>query len=150
MKRPKPSAFKKLRTSLVLSPEKVSELLGVSVRTVQRWDIQGSPAWAIKFLKLYDRKYLSGLGDDWNGVYISRGSLYFGRQRIPPRELKRLHLYIDVYNRLDMARMRYYQDSAPSSLCLGIVFGSPAFDSLANRASTVAVQDEHRLNAVIP
>lgn len=136
-KRPKPSAFKKLRTSLVLSPEKVAELLGVSLRTVQRWDIQGSPVWALRFLHLYDRKNLHGLGEEWRGFYISRGSLCIGRQRIPPRELKRLPLYIDVYNRLDAARMRYYQDSAPSSLCLGIVFGSPAYDLLANQTNPV-------------
>jgi DNA-binding transcriptional regulator YiaG len=89
---PKPSPFKKLRLKLGLSHQACMELLGVSDTTVRRWDKEGSPLIAMRFLHIYDRQDVSGKwGEDWRGWYFSRGFLCGPKRvRFSPRRLTEL------------------------------------------------------------
>jgi len=80
----------------------------------------------MRFLHLYDRQDLAGQGQDWKGFKFSRGKLVCGRLSFTPRNLKMVPHYVDVYNRLEGAKLRF-QDGLPLDQCLAIVFGSPAF-----------------------
>lgn len=129
-KKPKLSPFKKLRLRVALSVEDCADLAGVSVRTVQRWDIQGAPLIAHRLLEIYDRQDLSGHGSAWRGFRFSRGKLVCGKLSFTPHNLKQVPHYIDLYNRVESARIRYYKDGLLIERCMGIVFASQAFDAL--------------------
>ncbi len=129
-RKPKPSAFKKLRLRVFLSVEACAELCGVTVRSVHRWDIEGAPLIVHRLLELYDRQDLSGHGPEWRGYRFSRGKLICGRLSFTPRNLKQVPHYVDVYNRVACARLRYQLDGLPVDQCLSIVFGSPAFEAI--------------------
>jgi len=55
-RKPKKSDFSKLRIKLGISVEKTAELCGVTERSVQNWDIKGTPLMATRILCYYDSK----------------------------------------------------------------------------------------------
>lgn len=128
-RKPRLSEFQKLRVKLALSTEACAELCGVTVRTIQNWDRKGSPAIAMRFLHLYDRQDLAGHGEDWRGFKFSRGKLVCGRLSFTPRNLKQVPHYVDVYNRLEGAKLRL-GDGLPPDQAIAIVFGAPAFQAI--------------------
>lgn len=132
----KGTEFQKLRLRVCLTVEACAELLGVSVRTVQRWDRQDSPLLPKRFLHMYDRQDLSGHGHDWKGWRFSRGKLVSGRLSFIPRNLKQVPHYVDVYNRVEAAKVRL-NDGLPVDRCLSIVFASPAFEQIPLLAAPV-------------
>ena len=129
-KKPKPSAFQKLRLKVSLSIPDCAELCGVTVRTVRNWDAEGAPLIAMRFLHLYDRQDLAGHGPGWQGFKFSRGKLVCGRLSFTPRNLKQIPHYVDVYNRVQGARLRHDLDGLQPEQALAIVLESKAFDLL--------------------
>lgn len=129
-RKPKPSAFKKLRLRVFLSVEACADLCGVSVRSVQRWDIQGVPVIVHRLLELYDRQDLSGHGPDWRGFRFSRGKLVAGRLSFTPRNLRQVPHYVEIFNMLYVAKMRYNLDGIPLEQAVGMVFNCPSFSQL--------------------
>jgi hypothetical protein len=75
MERLRRSDFFRLRTRLGLSPEQTAELCGVSCHAVDRWDRTGAPQLVMRYLLLWDRKYVGYQG--WDGFCFSRGKLLY-------------------------------------------------------------------------
>lgn len=126
-KKPKFSPFHRLRLRVCLSVDACADLCGVSVRSVQRWDIEGAPLIAHRLLEIYDRQDLGGHGPDWRGYRFSRGKLVCGRLQFTGRNLRQVPHLVDVFNRVESARVRYNLDGLPVDQCLSIVFASAAF-----------------------
>lgn len=108
---------------------KCAEFYGVTVRTVTAWDIKGAPLIAMRLLHLYDRQDLSGLGSDWAGFRFSRGKLICGRLSFSPKNLKFLPHLVDLWGRVESAKIRL-QDGLLAHEVWGIVAGSSAFSAL--------------------
>jgi hypothetical protein len=132
VRKPKKSEFQKLRFQLGLSEVQCSEVLGVELEMVQLWDLgDNAPDLALRFLKLYYRQDLSGHGQDWRGFRFSRGKLIFGRLSFNPRSLRQFPLYVEVFNRAQVASIRYSMDGLPLDQALEIVFSSQGFIKLS-------------------
>lgn len=125
-KKPKPSSFHRLRLKCCLSVDACADLCGVSARSVWRWDTDGAPLIVHRLLEMYDRQDLSG-HEGWRGWRFSRGKLVCGRLSFHPRNLRQVPHLVDVFNRVESARVRYVHDGLPVDQCLSIVFSSPAF-----------------------
>ena len=126
-RKPKPSAFQKLRLRVVLSVEACADLCGVTVGAVHRWDIEGAPLIVHRLLELYDRQDLGGHGPDWQGYRFSRGKLVCGRLQFTGRNLKQVPHLVEVSNMLQAAQIRYHMDGIPLDQAVSIVFNNPSF-----------------------
>jgi hypothetical protein len=123
----KPGDFKRLRMRIQLSQEACADLCGVTLRAVRSWETQGAPLMAFKLLHIYDRQDLSG-HPGWQGFRFSQGKLIYGKKlSFTPRNLKQVPHYVDVYNRVELARMRYHMDGYPIEKSIGIVLNADAF-----------------------
>lgn len=132
-RKPKPSAFQKLRLRVLLSVDACADLCGVSVRSVRRWDIEGAPLIVHRLLELYDRQDLSGHGPDWRGYRFSRGKLVCGRLHFTGRNLKEVPHLVEVFNMLQAAKIRL-RDGLPLERVASMVFDSPSFLQLTDNS----------------
>ena len=123
------SEFYKMRLRVILTVDACAELCGVSNEMVERWDQEGAPFIVMRLLSIYDRQDLSGHGPDWKGFRFSRGRLVCGRLSFGGRNLKQHPHYVDLYNRLELVRLRH-QDGLPLTDCLEILFASSAFTAI--------------------
>ena len=76
-----------LENQIFITP--ASEILGVSVEDVQRWDNEGAPVMAERLLILWDSKHV-GI-DGWEGFLFSRGVLRWKNIRWTPSMLRSIH-----------------------------------------------------------
>jgi hypothetical protein len=81
--RKKKSSFYHIRNKVGLNQDRAAEVLGCTIDEVQKFDIEGAPAMAERFLLLWDRKYVGVEG--WDGWLFSRGVLVYRGQRWRPR-----------------------------------------------------------------
>lgn len=135
-KKYRPSDFQKLRLRVAFSVDACAELCGVTAQIVEHWDVEGAPLIVMRLLHLYDRQDLSDHGPGWKGFKFSRGKLICGRLSFTPRNLRQVPHYVDVFNRLETAKLRF-QDGLPLDQVLSIVFGSPAFQALPGPSDSV-------------
>lgn len=114
------SAFYKLRLRVGLTQEQVAELCGVTVRTVQNWDIKGAPLVAQRLVHMHDRTSLAGRGSGREGWAFERGLLVNRRAglRFGPRTLERLPYLMEFVDRIERARLRYRDGVGPDVLRL--------------------------------
>jgi hypothetical protein len=132
-KRPVRSAFYKLRHKVGLGDRSAAaEFCCVTERTITNWDSQGSPGIAIRLLQLYDKRDFSGISEDWRGWKFSRGALVKGKMRFLPHSLESLPYVFDVFNRLQIARLRYEQEGISLETAAAIMLGASDLPKLTD------------------
>ncbi|MDD5033197.1 MAG: hypothetical protein PHE55_00435 [Methylococcaceae bacterium] len=132
------SDFYRLRLKTGLGNlDKAAELCGVTTRTIQNWDKKGAPATAMRLLQLYDRKYCSGIGPQWEGFCFSRGVLIHARLklRFTPEGLKRWPQIIS-----DLKKLEQQANNRPNCPMTPLInwlnatgWGRPLIENLTHR-----------------
>ena len=85
----KRNKFKRYRHQCGLGDrEQCARLLGVSLRTLRRYDNQKAPKWAFLLCGQFDRHELGKLADEWKGWKISRGKLTKGKTQLRPENVE--------------------------------------------------------------
>ncbi len=81
--RRKRSEFNRLRNAVGLGRQDLAEnFLEISKRTLQRWDKDGAPTWAMRLLRYHDRIHCTAHGQEWAGFMFSRGRLVNAREHL--------------------------------------------------------------------
>lgn len=72
-----------------INEEMTAEILGVTVKDVKQFDIEGAPVMAEKLLAMWDKKHIGIEG--WEGFLFSRGALINKNKRWKPQMLHEYH-----------------------------------------------------------
>lgn len=125
------SAFCKLRLKVGLDQARCADFCGVTVRTVQNWDLRGAPFAVERLLHMYDRQCLAGQGPGWAGWRFERGSLVNRRAglRFGPRTLERLPYLFEVFARFERVKLRA-QDGVGLDVLLAVLDGGALVGAL--------------------
>jgi len=103
MARPRKSSFYHTRRRVGLNLERTSEVLGVNVADVERFDLNGDPL-AEKVLLLWDQKHVNVPG--WDGFLFSRGVLRWKNHRWTAKTILLWRDQADEISRLEQELQR--------------------------------------------
>lgn len=95
------SEFHRLREAVGLArQDDAKKFLEISLRTLQRWDKEGAPPWAMRLLRYMDRWDCAAHGPEWTGWRFSRGRLVNAKEKLIFTP-ERLRLWRGMCERLD-------------------------------------------------